>query len=237
MTVTQNDEHLEKILPVLDAEFRGRFANWLNEAVFTKDEASASYGDVKKPWPRKPHLAQIADVIQSDTFIVLPKSRRMMISWIAAAYCVWRARYFPGSAIFWQSETEAKSTWTLENRCMYIEDNLRWPQMRQPLRTVVTHKGTAGRIYYPNGSYIWGISEGGDVLRAYTASVLVMDELEFQPEGHDSMKAAMPLIEKGTQAIAISTPNGPPQPMAKLCRKIGFMSWRDFKRQLALRVA
>jgi len=210
---------LKAFLGELDEAYKRDFWAWLINEVYTQDEATQS----KRPWPDKAYLRDVAWLLQNEQLLLLPKSRRMMISWILAAYCVWKARYFPHNAVFIQSETEQKSAFIVDKRCVFIEENLAEPLLRRPFRSIRTHQGSIGRITYEDtGSYIWAIPQGEDVIRTYTFSVLFMDECEFQAEGARALASALAIAEKKAQIILVSTSNGPTGPMAEICRASGF---------------
>ena len=53
-----------------------------------------------------------------------------------------------------------------------------------------------GKLIYSNGSIIWGIPQGGDIVRSYTPSVIFLDEAAFQPEAESSYGAAKAAARK-----------------------------------------
>jgi len=59
-----------------------------------------------------------------------------------------------------------------------------------------------GIINFSNSSKIWGIPQGGDIIRSYTPSVVFLDEAAFQPEAEKSYSAAKAAARK---IIAISS--------------------------------
>lgn len=181
-------------------------------------------------WPKEyKYLKETLTVLQNEPLVGIPKSRRMMISWLLSAYFVWDARYHPNSAIFYMSETEQKSAFAVDKRCMFIEENLREPAFRLPIKTVKTKTSLVGHITYPNGSYIWALASGGDVLRQYTATKIFLDESEFQDESAAVVRAALPMVENGAQLILASSSDGPVGVLADLADKCGVRSYRDVK--------
>jgi phage FluMu gp28-like protein len=63
-----------------------------------------------------------------------------------------------------------------------------------------------GKLFFRDtGSRIWGIPEGGDQIRSYTASLIVSDEAAFQPEFEQAWKAANPSIKGGGKMIVVSS--------------------------------
>lgn len=196
---------------------------WMCEEVMTLDEASQEI----RPFPReKNYLKTVLDVIDNNRLIAIPKSRRMFVTWLLAAYDCWSARFHANHAILWQAQNQEKSAYVLDKRCSFIEDHLQTEQLKKPYSCVRTTVGLIGRITYNDTkSWIQGVPQGADVFRSYTPSILVMDECDFQPEAPAALAAAMPLAEKGAKLILVSTSNGPGGPLAQICKEIGFLRY------------
>jgi len=60
-------------------------------------------------------------------------------------------------------------------------------------------------FFRDTGSRIWGIPEGGDQIRSYTASLIYSDEAAFQPEFENAWKASNPSIKGGGKMIIVSS--------------------------------
>ena len=212
------------ILTELDNTYKEDPWLWFKEEVYTQDEATQK----RLPWPDKDYLKDLVHLLRTERLLIFPKSRRMMVSWLMAAYSVWLARYHPHHAIFVQSETEQKASYITEKRCCFIEDNLREPFLRRKYRPIRTKQGTIGKISYEDTqSYIWAIPQGGSVIRTYTFSLLFMDESDFQDEGADALTAALSIAQVGgsNQIVLVSTSNGPTGICAEICRGAGFSRW------------
>jgi hypothetical protein len=54
-------------------------------------------------------------------------------------------------------------------------------------------------------SRIWGIPQGGNVLRQHTASGLFIDEGAFQPDLEASVRAALPMLAGGGRIDIVSS--------------------------------
>lgn len=181
-------------------------------------------------WPREhAYLKETLTVLRNEPLVGIPKSRRMMVSWLLCAYFVHAARYFPNSAIFYMSETEQKSAFAVDRRCKFIEENLRGAEFRLPIKTVKTKSSLVGHITYPNDSYIWALASGGDVLRQYTATMIFLDECEFQDEAPAVVRAALPMVENGSQLILASSSDGPIGVLADIADKCGIRSYKDVR--------
>jgi hypothetical protein len=199
---------------------------WASEVVVTQDEAAGT--SLKFPSDRD-YLHDLFDIIESESLIAIPKSRRVFVTWGVATYLTWRARYRKNQALFVQSETEDKAAFVVDKRCCFIEDNLP-PALRRGYKAVRTIKGSVGQLTYDTTkSYIKGIAQGRDSLRAYTPTIVFMDEVEFMGEGRQSLISALPFAEKGAKIILVSTSNGSAGPLADIARSVGFVSYQVHK--------
>lgn len=197
---------------------------WICEQARTADEATQEI----REWPSdKAYLKDLTEILSSDEkLIAIPKSRRMLVSWLCAAWVTHRARYFPHNAIFWQSQNETKAAYVLDKRCKFIEDNLVDVELRREYTSTIVHGGLIGRLTYTRtGSHLWAVPQGGDVFRSFTPSVLVMDEADFQDDGHEALTAAIPLAEKNAKLILVTTSNGPRGVVAGICKEAGFVRY------------
>lgn len=211
------------IVQELDEAYASNPWLWARDVVMTQDEASGS--SLKFPGDRE-YLQDLFQIFENETLIAIPKSRRVFVTWGVATYLTWRARYKKNQALFVQSETEDKAAFVVDKRCCFIEDNL--PKaLRRGYKAVRTIKGAVGQLTYDDTkSYVKGIAQGRDALRAYTPSIVFMDEVEFQQEGRQSLIAALPFAEKGAKIILVSTSNGASGPLADIARTAGFVSYR-----------
>lgn len=176
--------------------------------VRTRDEADPEAP--LKTLPDYPYITALWSVLEADQRIVIAKSRQMMVSWIMAIFATWWARSKDHQAIFWQTQkwddaciAVATAEGSALGRCHFIESNLPAP-LRLPVRT------QSGKVEYPNGSYIQGLAGGADQIRGKVASVIIQDEFAFQPEAAGVYTAVVPLVQKKTKIILVSTPNGGP---------------------------
>lgn len=220
-------EHIEQqamaAIELSNRMYKDDFFFWCEQQVKTVDEATQQ--SLAFPADRA-YLKDLSYILQNEARIAIPKSRRMFISWLVSLYCQWRCRYYDHNAIFFQSETEAKSAYIVDKRIKFVEDNLK-PLWRKEYDMLKTKSGLVGRLTYrETGSYIWAIAQGDSQIRSYTPSILVMDEVEFHDEGPQALAAALATIEKSAQIILISTSNGPGGPLANICGGAGFVKWK-----------
>lgn len=214
----------------LDDVFSKDCWRWACQQVITIDEAAEEGKARRRPWPKqKAYVKELLQVLKNERFVIIPKSRRMFITWTICAYLLHDTRYNADSANFILSETEQKSAFCVDKRCYHMEQNLRHEEFRKEVQTLRTKTGLIGRMTYPhNGSYLWGLASTGDALRAYTATKVFVDEIEFIEQAPALTRALVPLIEGGAQAIFCSSSNGPTGIIAEYCRNVSFHKWDDF---------
>ena len=179
--------------------------------VTTKDEADPAQST--KPFPRHlDYIHRYVDVMTTRKRIAVAKSRQMLVTWATCAYMCWVARFHPNAAVLYQTQSEDDANGMVSaaggtkdggyfGRCQFIERSLPdW--MRLAIRD------TEGTITYPNGSVIRALPGGANKIRGKTGTLIVLDEMAFLEEAKGSYTAIAPLVQKGAQLIAISTPNG-----------------------------
>jgi hypothetical protein len=55
-------------------------------------------------------------------------------------------------------------------------------------------------------SYIWGVPQGADQLRQFTASALFFDEFAFWEKARETYMASKPTIDGGGRVSLVSSP-------------------------------
>lgn len=205
-----------------DARYNRDPWRWLQEQVVTRDEAEQR----EARWPDMQYARELLAALESEPMLAIPKSRRMMVSWLVAAWVTWRARYYPNNEIYWQSLSEEIAAEQVNNRMVFIEEHLLAPALRRGYDAIRTNKGLVGKMTYQlTQSAITAIAQGGDKIRSRTPSILVMDESEFQPEASKALTAALAVAEKKAKLVLVSSSNGPSGILANLCRGI---NWTRF---------
>lgn len=154
-----------------------------------------------KRFPANPWLQPIVREWQANNLLAIPKSRRMMISWLMIYLHLWMTMWHPGVAAFMVSESERKSIELIERADFifrHIPDNVM-------LKPKMSRK--QNRIDFPGiDSYIMGVPEGENQLRQYTATALMFDEWAFWERPMESLSAAKPCIQGGGKLTIVSTP-------------------------------
>lgn len=163
-----------------------------------------------KRFPDKAYLAYICAVWTREPITAIPKTRRMMLSWLMLSLHLWAALFHPQVAVFIQSKKEKDSAFLMSaERMMFVYDHLppqyNWPQI------VKKNGGPDGVGYsyikFDNGSYIMAVGQGADQMRSYTASYVMLDEVGFWEQAESSFSALKPTIEGGGKIIMISSAN------------------------------
>ncbi len=147
------------------------------------------------------------DVAHQSGIFMLEKSRQLLVTWIVCAYMLWRAKFRFHQLLMVQSKREEDAANLVFNkephlaRISFIECHL-----PKHLRSVAfPGSGSYGHLHFPNGSHIWAIPEGGDIIRSNSPSAVFSDESAFQPEFGNSYTAALPAIKGGGQYIGVSS--------------------------------
>jgi hypothetical protein len=168
----------------------------------TKDEHDLQVK--QKPLPDKPYTRAYLDELAHHQYVIVPKSRQMVVTWLTMAYLV--ARLLTGSNLLIIVQTKKEEdAFSLVDRAKFIYDHLpAW--IRTARKRVPSPLDSKGELSLP-GTYskLWGIPQGADVIRSNTVSIYYGDELDFQPESRASIRAVMPSVIGGGQFIGTST--------------------------------
>lgn len=158
-----------------------------------------------KQFPISPYLKCATDLWMKEKLTAWPKSRRMIMSWMATWWHLWLAMFHEGVAVYVQSETEKKSD-ELIDRAEFIRSHI--PSSELVLPKLKGGKKTYCSMVWPGlYSQILGVAQGANQLRGPTASALLMDEVAFWEQCRASITAAKPTIEGGGRITLISSAN------------------------------
>ena len=178
---------------------------WIYDCCLTIDEADA--GKVKQ-FPDKDYLRLVCEVWMRENLLVVPKSRRMMLTWVMLALHLWAALWQPRSAIFIQSKKEGDSGYLIgPERLLFMYNNLPTPPPGYKWPGISSQTKAPPIIRFDNGSQIFGIGQGPDQLRQYTASYVMLDEVAFWEWGRQTWGALKPTMQGGGKITAISSAN------------------------------
>jgi len=217
--------------PLADvAKYRMSFLTFLVEVVYIL-EPPPGRGRIR--WEGWPYLLTLAGEIASLLHLVILKGRQLGLSWLVAAYGLWRAIFFPGAVILLmsQGQTEAQE---LLSKLKFIYNNL--PDDLKP-RVTKDNEGTFefGSI----NSSVHALPSTEKAGSGFTASLVICDEHAKHPYAAANYAALEPTINAGAQFISVSTANGIGNffhNLYKSAKKVGEdwngFAWRFFHAQL-----
>lgn len=169
------------------------FLHWVK----TVDEAEPDPRARVKPLPADfDYIRHVAQTLQDQPLLWVPKSRRMIMTWLHAAELVWRMLQ-PRTHVFLQTKKEADADWLVKERAWFI-----YQYLPEWLKYVALAGKTAASYKYcklelSNGSKCWGVPQGADQFRGFTPSAVFVDEAAYQDEFDNTHTAILPLSEKG----------------------------------------
>ncbi len=173
---------------------------FIRDACWTIDEADE--GTVKR-FPDLPYLRHICEVWGRYKMLAIPKSRRMMLTWIMLALHLHLALFTPRSAIFVQSKKEGDSDYLIgDSRMFFMYSNL--PEWLRAYG-LPTARYKECNIKFSNGSQITAIAQGPGQLRQYTATAVMCDEIAFWDRAGDTWRALRPVVQGGGRVTLLSS--------------------------------
>ena len=179
-------------------------------AVWTLDSV-----DLKNPikkLPPKEYLKVITNIwLNADPpLVAIPKSRRVMMSWLIAYLHFHLAMFNEGARVYIQSDKETKSAELLD-RAEFIYDHI--PEELMPkwaLPKMKRFKRPPRLEFEGLNSFIEGISEGANQLRQFTCTAVMLDEFAFWHLQKESLGALKPTTEGGGRITVLSSANKGP---------------------------
>mgnify|MGYP001569974908 FL=1 len=152
-----------------------------------------------QPWPV--HLRVIHEVEHSLRLLIL-KSRQLGISWLVAAYALWRAVFRSGQNILLLSQGQDEAEELLA-KCRYIYTHLpAWmaPAVGDNSKSAMTFPGLDSAIRALPATEKAGRSEG--------TNLIICDEWAFHPYAQGNWAAIQPTLSDAATFIGLSTANG-----------------------------
>lgn len=201
--------HLIDALRIADELERRHCANdpeyWLFRYARTRDEHDPDV--FAKPFPDKEYLRVMVRFWLEHRMNLFEKSRQMMATWLLCALYTNDAQFHTNRLHFFQSKKEEDSD-RLIQRCFTIWEN-QPAFLKRSCQAIYSYchlrffrpGETAGLPY----SEIWGIPQGGDVIRQHTGSGLFIDEGGFQVDLEKSIGAAQPMLKGGGRLDIVSS--------------------------------
>lgn len=175
---------------------------FLRDCVWTLDQQS---GQIRK-FPDHAYLQYLTREFQDNRMLLIPKSRRLVVTWWAVSIHVWLLLFRPGTTIAFQSRKEGRNesegSAELVKRAKFIIDHLP-PEIERPNYVYkFCYLGIPASY-----SEIIGIGQGPDQLRQLTVTAIFADEMAFWEDARDTFIAARPTIEGGGRFTGVSSAN------------------------------
>lgn len=201
---------------------------WFTEYCYTYDPHDRAqpikrYGNVyheNKP-DYKAYLAALIRVIHEKNRVLIPKSRQMRVTWTIVGYFVWESIFQPCSYTFFQARKESDAGWgsmgeealkggfsQMTGLSHLNRAKLIFTHMPHHLGLKVTCPKKPPKMILSNGSTLHAISQDSDAFRQYTATGIFADEAAFQENARRAFTAALPLLDRGSKYVAVSSANG-----------------------------
>lgn len=190
---------------------------FLRDAVFTIDQQKGEEGGGVRKYPNPADVVcgcpdkcvnyyeHLVRTWWREKRLLVPKSRRLLISWTMIACHYWLARYRPHSSIAFaarkQGQHKAEGSAELVNRAWLIHQNLPAECAKREVRE------SWCRLVFDNGSEIVGIGEGADQARQYTYTAYLADEFAFWEHAGPTYGALLPTLEGGGRFTGVTTAN------------------------------
>jgi hypothetical protein len=179
------------------------FEYFLANYVFILDPA---LGRIKfEMWPV--HFELAGFIIECDRIVIL-KARQLGVSWLLAAYALWKASFRDGANVLMLSKREdearallAKSFFIYQNAPLFLRRKI---HKHNETELSFTDNDTPGVA----STSIKAFPSTEDAGRSEAASDVICDEWAFHPYAEVNYGAYKPTIDAGGKLIGVSTANG-----------------------------
>lgn len=173
---------------------------FLTRAVFTLDQITG----LIRPFPNTPYLEYLTRTWQRERLFLVPKSRRMMVTWLFVSLHYWLARFRPGTTVAFisrkQGISESEGSAELVARAKFIHEHL------PPDIEKLDMDYKFARLSFPSiHSEILGVGQGPDQLRQYTITAVFGDEMGYWEQAKEAFIALRPTIEGGGRFTGVSS--------------------------------
>jgi len=180
------------------ADFSSGVLYWLTQHTKTENPQCEDMGvPFLAPFPRKSYFIPLFEAfMKKSRQLYICKSRSMMTSFSAAGYAAWIAQYRQQEVLI-QCMSEEIAEHIVDYVSQLWRNQEPWLRARHPLE-----RANATTIQWKGGGEVAGIAAGPDKPRAYHASLYILDEAAFVPEGESCIASVIP---SGARIICIST--------------------------------
>ena len=171
------------------------------ECVYTQDPQDLK--NPKKKFPQHLYLKLFFKLWMIIKRMLVPKSRRMFMSWGCMTLYVWDAMFHKGRHFAFVSKKEEDAD-ALIDRCKFILDNI--PEEKLPKEYKPKYEKTYCKLIFSEiDSKIVGFPSGSDQLRMHGFSGIFADEMAFWEDAKEMYSASFPTIENGGRFTGVSS--------------------------------
>lgn len=199
---------------------------WLTECTQTKDEQDSQ--NPYKPFPRKPYILPLLQVLENEPVVLVDKSRTMMASWTVAAWATHKALTHPATKVVFQSEDEQRALKLIEYARVLWDRSMPELKQRWPLAKALDRQ--PGDVFsIGNDSQLIGIVGNPDKVRSEHPSIYVLDEAAHVERGLESWNIAMATHAPHMIALSSAAP-GWYADMTEFAKPV---DWPDYEQRKA----
>lgn len=162
-------------------------------------------------YPDYPYLKELIAHALTHRYLLVPKSRQMMVTWSMLSLFLWRALFRQSGVYLFLSRNERCAEELLE-RVRFILSNLpeyMQPQLATDNKSEIEFKGL--------GSRLLSLPASPDGPRMYSPTAVFWDEMAFTPFDSQIWTALKPAVESGGSFVGVSSSGGAHNLFAKMC--------------------
>ena len=148
------------------------------------------------------YLHRLVGVACRERFLLVPKSRQMLVTWTMVALMLWRAMFRERGVLLFLSRNERCAEELLE-RARFILDHL--PGYMRPRLSSNSKEEIAFRTL---GSRLLSLPASPNGPRMYSPSSVFWDEMAFTPYDEPIWAALKPALDSGGRFVGVSSSGG-----------------------------
>jgi hypothetical protein len=149
------------------------------------------------------YLHRLIGVSCRERFLLVPKSRQMLVTWTMVAMAVWRSMFRDRGMCLFLSRNE-RCAEELLDRARFILDHL--PRTMRPKLSSNSKEEIAFRSL---GSRILSLPASPNGPRMYSPTSVFWDEMAFTPYDEQIWAALKPALDSGGRFVGVSSSGGP----------------------------
>lgn len=178
------------------------FSQWLQTLIIANDDPENPKPIPFEPWD---YQLQLAALLEARESLCLLKARQLGISWLLAAYKLWRSAYFGWACAFIsKGQDEAR----LHLGTPAVKSRVKWLWEHMPEDTRPVAKWTADNVQFPSsGGLIQVFPSTETAGTSYTFQFVNFDEFGTHPFAAANLSAIAPTTSAGGQLVILSTAN------------------------------